>query len=254
MNCALTVTVATLLLGTVLSGQSISPVGPSQTLHISGTVFGALGVDVVPGATVSFQSEHANRSIVSDSSGTYEIDLPVGLYKMTAQYRYVVGRNLRIEKFIRPLFRLSSPAGIMLNVPMFAERLNCDIVVVGKSGGPATPEQRELAEKDLCGGEDFFDAPSGDGTPFQLYIRYPKRSPHDPVYDYAGDQLATNAYTPVLVEYNLFTLTAKHVVYDSRNQTVAARGDVAVVDQLGQTHHGTSMLFKLGEGQAIVVR
>jgi hypothetical protein len=64
----------------------------------------------------------------------------------------------------------------------------------GKSGEPATPEQLESAQKNLCGGEDFFEAPSGDRVPFQLYFRYPKRSRHPPLYDYSGDQLATNVY------------------------------------------------------------
>jgi spore coat protein U-like protein len=34
--------------------------------------------------------------------------------------------------------------------------------------------------------------------------------------------------TPVLVEYNLFTQIARHVVYGSKAQTIAASGDVSL--------------------------
>jgi hypothetical protein len=137
---------------------------------------------------------------------------------------------------------------------MFAERLTCDIVVVGKSGEPATNEQREEGEKNLCGYEDQFAVPASDGTPYQLFIKYPKRSPKSRVYEYSGDQLATNAFTPVLVEYNLFTLTAERVVYDLDSETISATGNVEVVNQLGESQRGASMTFKVRNGEAVPVR
>jgi hypothetical protein len=137
---------------------------------------------------------------------------------------------------------------IVLNAPMFAERLTCDIVVVAHSA-----IEEELGRKNLCGGEDFFAAPSADGTPFQVYVQYPKRSFKGQNYDYAGDQLATNAFTPVLLEYNLFTVTAAHITYDSQNQTVSCPGIFAIKNEFGDTPHLDSMIYRLRDSQAVQV-
>jgi hypothetical protein len=246
---------AILLLATAFFGQSSESVAPIQTFHVRGTVSGPLGDDVVPGTEISFQKEHESTTVFSDSKGSYEVDLPVGLYTMTAQYKYLVGaRNPHVQKYVRPLFRVSSPTNVVLNISMFAERFTCDIVVGGKAGQPATREQLEWSQKNLCGGEDLFSIPSTDGAPFQVYIRYPKRSPTDQVDDYRGAQLATNAYTPVLVEYNLFTLTAECVAYDKKNQTIAASGNVVASNEFGETQYGASMSFKIRDGQAFPIR
>lgn len=246
--------IAILLLATAFFGQSGNSVAPIQTFHVRGTVSGPLGDDVCPGTEISFQDKHSSTTLVSDNKGSYEVDLPVGLYTMMAQYKYLLGGHTHFQKYVRPLFRVSLPTNVVLNVSMFAPRLTCDIVVVGKSGQTATPEQLEQGQKDLCGGEDLFPVPSTDGAPFQLYIRYPNRSPSDEVPDYAGAQLATNAYTPVLVEYNLFTLTAEHVVYDRKRQTIAASGNVTASNEFGELQHGDSMSFKMRDGQAFPVR
>jgi len=253
MKKARSAPVAILLLATAFFGQSSNSVA-IQTVHVRGTASGPLGDDVCPGTEMRFQGEHSSKTLVSDTKGSYEVDLPVGLYTMTTQYKYLVGGHPHFQKYVRPLFRISSSTNVVLNISMFAPRLTCDIVVVGKSGQPATPEQLEQSQKDLCGGEDWFPILSADGAPFQLYIRYPKRSPSDEMADYAGAQLATNAYTPVLVEYNLFTLTAERVVYDRKSQIIAASGNVIATNASGETQHGASMLFKMRDGQAYPVR
>ena len=211
-----------------------------------------MGDDVCPGAEITFTSEHISKVTTSDRNGSYQLDLPAGLYTMTARYQILIGKTPHYMKQTRPLFRASS-SRIVLNVRMFAERLTCDIVVRSKSGEPPTSEQLEEGEKNLCDYEDQFAVPASDGTPYQLVIKYPKRSPKSRAYEYSGDQLATNAFTPVLVEYNLFTLTAEHVVYDLDTGTISATGNVEIVNQLGERQNTASMTFEIRNGEAVPV-
>jgi hypothetical protein len=139
---------------------------------------GPLGDDVCPGAEITFTSEHISKVTTSDRNGSYQLDLPAGLYTMTARYQILIGKTPHYMKQTRPLFRASS-SRIVLNVRMFAEPLTCDIVVRSKSGEPPTSEQLEEGEKNLCDYEDQFAVPASDGTPYQLVIniRRDRRSP-----------------------------------------------------------------------------
>ena len=213
---------------------------------------GPLGDDICPGAEITFTGEHISRVTTSDRTGSYQLDLPTGLDTMSTRYQVLIGRKPYFMTQSRPWFH--APSGrVVLNVRMFAERLTCDIVVMNKSGEPATSEQWREGEKDLCGSEDRFAVPASDGTPYQLFIKYPKRSPQSRSYEYSGDQLATNTFTPVLVEYNLFTLTAEHVVYDLDRETISATGNVEAVGQLGKSQHAASLTFKISNGEAIPI-
>jgi len=68
--------------------------------------------------------------------------------------------------------------------------------------------------------EDFFSAPSSDGIPFQVWIRYAKQNVSGDKYFYAGEK--TPNYDPVVVAYNLFSLRADEVTYDAKSRTIAA--------------------------------
>ena len=118
----------------------------------------------------------------------------------------------------------------------------------GKSAEPTVEDQ-----KDLCGGEDLISLPAKDGTPFQLYIRYPKRSRSERGYVYSGDSFANYRY-PTLVEYNLFTLQADHVSYDAKLRKLVAIGQVLVADESGVTRQADSVIIKIGNGQAVPVQ
>ena len=225
----------------------------SSLVHVQGVVRGPLGDDFCPGAEITFTSEHVSKIVISDHAGFYQVDLPAGRYTMTVRYQILIGKTPAFMKQARPLFRASSTR-LVLNVRMFAERWTCDISVVNKSGEPATNKQIEEDEKNFCGYEDQFAISDRDGTPYQLFIEYPRRSPKPRTYEYTGDQLATDAFTPVLVEYNLFTSTAEHLVYDPESHTISAIGNVEIVHQLGESQRAASMTFKITNGEAILVR
>jgi hypothetical protein len=244
---------AALLLGTTLLGQSAHSGARSQTFHVQGTITGPQGDDVVPGTEIIFKGDHESRTLIADNKGFYEADLPVGLYTMTTQHQWMLGgRNPYLQKYVRPLFRVPSPTHLTLNVTMFPPRVTCDIVVGNKSGAPATPEQLEEGQRDWCGGEEFFPVPSHDGVPFQLYIRYLRRSPASRGYVYSGANIVANLdETPVLVEYNLATLLADNVIYDAEHGTIEAKGRVIQMDESGAKQKADSMTIRIENGQAI---
>jgi hypothetical protein len=201
---------------------------------------------VVPGTEVAFHGEQVSRTVVSDDKGFYQIDLPVGLYTMTAARP---GYS-NLQKYSRPLFQIGSQPTFVLNITLYDERYTCDIV--DRPG--ANPEQLANIEKDACGGEDSFPLPSENGVQFQVYIRYPRRALTDRGYVYKGDQITTNTRAPASVEYNLFTLEAEQVLYDASHQKLEALGHVVVMDESGKSQNANSMIFKLENGHIIQAR
>jgi hypothetical protein len=233
----------TLLLCTALIAQG-TPVTPqSQTFHLKGTISAPNGA-VIPGVKITFQSKRLNKTVFTNDVGLYEADLPLGNYSMTPEiFGFRIYRQLRLQ--------ITSPRDFVVNATAYPARMTCDIVVGNRSGDPATPEQRLESEKNLCGGEDIFPLPSDGGAPSQLFIQYPKRRPIDGGYVYSGDKLTIgDLLTPVFVEYNLFSLQADEVIYDLKNWTIKASGNVVVANKSGPTQRANSMTFQIENGQA----
>ena len=131
-------------------GQPASSTTRSQTFHVHGTITDSSG-GVILGTTVSFQSELLTKESVTNDSGAYEVDLPLGVYTMTAR-----AKDRGFAVFHRPPFRVSKPASITVDATL----------VVTSSDGPL---------------EESFVIPSDDHVPFQLYIRK-KRNPNDSIF------------------------------------------------------------------------
>jgi len=256
-----------------LFGQTATPTAQPATFHIEGTIsspwesllHGAVvpreklifhgeqpittvttdekdSYVVVPRTEVTFQGEHETKTVVVDDKGSYNADLPVGVYKMVAQGPTIWPQAL--TEYTR-LFRVASPTTVILSGALYMARMNCDAVVGGE-----TEQQKTEAWKNTCGGEDSFPVPSTDGAPLQLYIQYPQRQPSDRGYLYTSNKI-TEPDVPVFVAYNLFSLEADKVVYDVKNRTIAASGNVVTADGLGKTQHADSIRFKIENGQAV---
>jgi len=181
-------------------------------------LIGSTNDSIVPGTVVAFQGERGSRTVVSDEKGFYQIDLPVGLYTMTA----VRPGYSSLQEYSRPLFQVGSQPIFVLNITLYNERCCCDIPDQLVGGVEQTPEQWAHIAKDACGGEDSFPLPSEDGVEFQVYIRYPKRTLTDRGYVYKGDQITTNTRAPARAEYNLFTLEAEQILYDAEHHKLEA--------------------------------
>ena len=245
---AMTVLVA-LLHCTGLFGQSAPRPAQPATFHVQGTIrspWHSVPPALAPPTevTVTFKSNQVSSIVTVDSKGFYQVDLPVGLYTMTAEAQKMGPQHLSVlTKYVRPLFRVTLPTTIIVNGNLYTERMTCDIVV-------RDLDQEMEMGKDACGGEDFFPAPSRDGAPFQLYVRYPQRQHTEQGYVYNSDSIS-QPDVPVFVAYNLFTLEANRVTYDAKHRTIEANGDVVVTNESGVAEHVASIAIKIENGHAI---
>ena len=205
----------------------------TETFHVEGTIKDRLGA-VIPGATITFQSEKLSRTVTTNNIGFYEAVLPLGEYTMTAQ-------SQGFRPYRRPLFRVASPLSVRFEIILPIEK-NINRVVVGTDPGPPP----------YCG-EESFSVPSKEGVPFQLYIRYGGlRSTTGETLEYRGDKTAYD--DPVFVAYNLFSLQAERVIYDVKNRTMEATGNVVLADESGKTRHVDEINLRFDNGQAAAVR
>jgi len=242
---------------TLLFGQTLG--SAPATFHVQGTisVLGRIGgpdSPGIPGAEVQFESEQQGKTVIADNKGFYQVELPVGLYTMAARLPW----HPLLREYRQPPFRVTSSTTITLNGTLYLGRTSCDVKAVQKLGEPEhvlTPEQSTDAMKAFCGGEDFFPIRSGeDGVLLQLYVKYPRRSQQDQVWSYDSDMVAVNYEVPVVVEYNLFTLLAKHVLYDAQHWTLEASDNVVVINEAGVRRRADFMTFKLENGKAVQLR
>jgi hypothetical protein len=97
---------AVLLFCTSVLGQSATSAAHLPTVHVFGTV-GRTNDSIVPGTEVTFRSNQVTRTTLSDGKGFYQVDLPLGLYTITAHPLESVRPGYRyLQKYSRPLFRV----------------------------------------------------------------------------------------------------------------------------------------------------
>jgi len=226
-------------------GQSAAPVTELPTFQVRGTIR-AFNDSAVRGAGVTFESQKISVTVSSDKSGSYEANLPVGLYTMTAK---PVERYL--QRYRRPLFRVASPTSLTFNITLGPAGPFCD------SKKPMLDQPLQAADDGvrICGGGDSFPAPSQDQdkVPFDLFIQYETRRPTDRGYTYNTGEHLPGSQSLVFVAYNLFTLQADHIVYDVQRSTLEAMGDVVVENADGTTQRADSMTFKIENGEATLL-
>jgi hypothetical protein len=225
-----------LLLATAF-GQSSASI---PTFHIEGTI-DSITNGQAPHVEVYFAGEHTKQTVVVDDKGHYQIDLPVGVYTMTAVFPPVGAQHdSQLTKYVRS-FQVTSPTDVKLNGVLYGQ-YSCDGAFSSE-----TEDSRE-AYKDACGGNDAFIPPSKNGVPLRLEIHYVTRKRWNG-FVYESNSIIRR---PVLVTYNLFALQADKVVYDPTNGTLRASGQVLIDDQSGETHtQSASFMFKDGKARRI---
>lgn len=252
------------------AGQSVTAQKPLPTFHVSGTITSPWdsllnGVLVpkskvafqgqqylpvvtrdsndsyirVPRTEITFEGEHASKTVVVDEHGAYDVELTIGFYRMSAHGPTIGTQPL--TEYVR-LFRVDSSATIVVNGSLYMARNNCDAV------GPADDPEYW---KSICGGEDYLPPPSKDGTPLQVYIRFPQRSVTNDRTVYSADTFAWPG-VPVFVAYNLFSLDANTVIYHPKDRILEARGAVVIRDASGE-RHTDSATFRMENGRAVPV-
>ena len=211
--------------------QAVQAVGGEDSPYIA-----------VPRTEVGFHGDHVDKTAVVDEKGFYQADLPIGAYKMAAEGPKFGGQAL--TPYVR-FFRVDSPANIVVSGKLYLAPTNCDIALQTD-----TPEEQREEMKDACGGTDSFLLPSQkDGTPFEVFFRYPRRDLTRVGFVYTGSEKA-----PVFVAYNLFSLQATEVRYNAKHHAIGALGNVVVEDGSGATRHLASARFTFQDGVAAEFR
>jgi hypothetical protein len=236
MQSGPSVSLSVLVLCAALFGQSATPAAQPQTFHVRGTVTDPLGA-AVPGAEITFNGEQTARTTMTNASGRYEIDLPLGRYTMKAERR-------GLRTYRRPLFLVSLPTDLMFDITLPVGQM-VDRIIAGKVVSERSDQPFNYY------GEEFLPLPSKDGVPFQVFVRYFRRTATDDHLEYTDEK--TPYEEPVLVAYNLFSLQADKVIYDAQKRTIEASGNVIAVNELGATQHSNSMAFKIEDGQVALL-
>jgi hypothetical protein len=221
--------------------QSIST-KPQQTFHVRGKIVDSHN-SAIAGAEVKFEGSQTTKATSSDSRGFYRAELPVGTYSMTV----TTSSSAHLK---RPLFRVSLPKTIALDVTLGAPLRNCDPISIGVTRPDGTAETKTVGTpdglRDECGGWDRFPIFSGEDGSFELFIRYDSRRRSDVERDYdSGFQ------NPVFIAFNLFTLTAGHVTYETASRTLLATGNVTVTNGSAGSAHADSMKFRIDNARVL---
>jgi hypothetical protein len=210
-----------------------------QTAHIQGEVFNYNHSPVFR-AEVKFTNNKFRRSVFTDKNGFYETDLPYGLYAMA-----VTSEGL--PEYVRPPFRIVAPVNLNFDVNL-DPHVNCEMTTT--TAGQAPTDDEAL---NACGGSAIFSIPSKDNDAFQLSIRFETRRISDHGYDYGSRNIPGAGRIPVTIAYNLFTIRANQVTYDTKSHTLKATGDVIVERADGPTRKVESAIFGFENGEAIVL-
>lgn len=217
-----------------------NPIFAQKTFHVRGKIVDSY--TAIVGAEVKFEGSNTTETVSSDGRGLYRAELPVGSYSMT------VTKGSAYYK--RPLFRVSSPKTIVLDVTLSRLVRSCDpgAIIVRRPDG--TTEKTETGTpddlRDECGGWDRFPIFSGEGGSFELLVRYDRRRRSD------GERVYDSGFrNPVLVTFNLFTLTADHVTYDIASRTLVATGNVTTANGSAGSTRSNSVKFRIADDRVL---
>jgi len=192
---------------------------------------------------VAFQSKQFDKTLTTNDLGVYVADLPSGDYSMTAQ-------SLGFRPYHRPMFRMTPLARLTFDITLPIQS-PCDIEFLSTSTS-VPPKGWEAAKRTFCLREEFFPIPSKDETPFQLYIRYVERTVIRDTYMYRCRKVPNE--DRVFVAYNLFSLQADEVTYETKSRTIKATGNVVAIDESGAKQRADSMTYNLENGRATASR
>jgi len=192
----------------------------------------------IPRTEVCFRSEREFKSVVVDDDGHYTIDLPLGLYEMTA-----IGPGIgkqELTHYIR-VFEVLVNKTVVLNGALYIARSSCDTV-----------ETRPERLKDACGGVDSFSIKTNTGKPLVLYIEYPRREYSGQGITYRTDKFGWPG-VPVVLSYNLLSIQANRIDYFPKANVIEATDVVALSNGTADNHRESSMRFHIEGGEAVQV-
>jgi hypothetical protein len=223
------------------SGRSVLNKHPTM-FHVEGTI--RRGDSGIAGVEVKFEGKDTTKSVFSNPNGFYKAELPFGFYTMAA--------SLGTGRKYRRRFLVTSGTIIILDVVLYDDP-DCDPVfprLAHTDGTPISPEPTQDDYMDVCGGSDLVSVPSEAGQPFELLVHYSNRRRSDAEITYTSH----GGRGPIFAAYNLFTLWADKVVYNTAERKITAIGGVVTRDPSGKTKHFTSAIFKIENGEVSVLQ
>jgi hypothetical protein len=230
------------LLSATLFGQSVRPAANAPTFHVRGTLLQC--GKAVPNSWVTFEGK-SQITIKADATGAYEADLPLGVWTATTTLPPLPGTTEERDLSHPHPFRVTAATNVIVDVHL-RPPVMCDLHIMTPDRRPPTEEQ--LEERDtMCYGERFFRLPSSDGVPFEVDLGGLEGS-REPC-SLGGDNKAARQFA----SYNLLSVEADTVTYDSKQAILSATGDVVIEDESG-THKAKSVAFRVQEGLATPIR
>ena len=185
------------------------------------------------------------KTVKANAAGTYEADLPLGVWMATATLPPLPGTTEERALSHPHPFRVAAQKSVVLNVHL-RPPVMCDLHIM--TPGRRQPTQQEMDARDTaCYGEKFFPLPSADGVPFEIDLGGLDES-REPC-SITGPNKAARQFA----SYNLLSVEAGTVTYDSDQGILAASGDVVIDDESGK-HRAHSVAFQIGEGRATPIR
>jgi hypothetical protein len=197
-----------LILASSLSAQTI-PAG-----RVRGTIFDS-NKAVVTNVRVAFEAPGAKRETVTNEEGYYEIELPVGTYRMTTEARGFCG-------YQRAAFRFEPSSSKTINATLIICSL-AHALRIDKHGKYVGEEARCI---DPFESDSFYPNSRGMG----LLVRYGIRHKRAGIVEYGGAQVANGIPSGVTVSYDLLTIVADKMSLNTETYQLEANGNVTIED------------------------
>jgi hypothetical protein len=191
---------------------------PLPTGHIKGTAYDP-NEAVIPGLKIRFgkvndlegfeSSDEVEREVVTNKEGSYEIELPVGVYSLETESQGFI-------PFERADFLVLPNSMTMINIVPKPSSVPVGVLYVGPSDkAPRFPEDKKPET-------DEYTVMHPSGVPLEIRIEYAKKK----------ERGGFNIYNNVVMSYNALIVYADKMSVDTKKKRgrMEAEGDVIVED------------------------
>jgi hypothetical protein len=214
------------LLSIVLISLPIIMVGNAQppgtsSGHVRGTIFDS-NEAVVPNVKVVFEAAGMKREAVTNEEGFYEIELPVGVYRVTTN-------SMGFCASQRAPFRVRTSSDTLINLTLVVCPL-ANILKYDEAGKYVGEECRYIDPFE----SESFPVTKMSGIQLDLLIRYGKRQEKESILEYQGAKVENGVPPGVTVSYDVLTIVADKVRFNKQMLMLEAEGRVVVED--GKQH------------------
>jgi hypothetical protein len=202
----------------ILFMSTMAATGSAQSPgHVKGTIVDSNGA-VVTNVTVAFKTNGQTRKVVTNQEGYYEIELPIGLYRVTTHVPGFCASQ-------RALFRVQPSSNILLNLTLTVCPL-AHFLKMDKSGRYVGEEARYIDPFE----SESFRIRTSSGARLNLLIRYGQHHRMNGTVEYQGTKVVNGVPSGVTISYDVLTIVADKVRLNKKTLLLQAEGNVIVED------------------------